>query len=94
VIGVSIIKLLTGLYCAYATFSIAYENGFACELRTAASIWSKLFTQTHSTQILQSGPFSPTHGTGAECMNSTFMDCPLHAAGQQDCKQEITHDDD
>lgn len=74
-------------------FSIAYENDFECELRTAAFIRGKLFTQTHSTQILQSGPFSPRQGTGAECINSTFMDCLLHAAGHQDCKQRIKHDD-
>jgi len=50
-------------------FSIPYENGFACELRTATFIRGKLFTQTHNTQILQSGPFPPRHGTDAECIN-------------------------
>jgi len=89
-VRVSIIKLPTGLCCVYA----AYENDIAHELRTAAFIRGKLFTQTHSTQILQSGPFSPRHGTGAECINSTFMDCLLHAAGHQDCKQRIKHLDD
>ena len=74
--------------------SIAHENCFTCELSTAAFIWGKLFTHTHSTLILESGPSSPRHDTGAECNNSTFMDCLLHSAGQQDCQRETTHDDD
>jgi len=67
---------------------------FACDLRTAAFIRGKLFTQTHNTQILQSGPFPPRHGTDAECINSTLMDCLLHTAGHQDYKQGIQHHDD
>jgi hypothetical protein len=75
-------------------FSIAYDNGFACELRTTAFIMGKIIYSDTQHSDSAKWSFSPRHGTGAECINSTFMDRLLHTTGQQDCKQGITHDDD
>jgi hypothetical protein len=58
------------------------------------SDWDKLFTQTHSSQIQESGPSSPTHRAGA----GSALTAPLWTAcyiqlWQQGRKQGINHDD-